>query len=341
MAKRKTKRKASSKKSTHFLLYIILFLSSVIVAVAIFIAGYYTGYHSAEKKIQSHHYTQESQSGSHKVVSKIPKYKPEIKKQLKEVLEKESKAYNTASHEIDDDTLANPPKIPPLKKPISSSKEKVLNGKPKLAIIIDDTSTASQVRAIKSLHIPITMSFLPPSKARPHSAQLAAKESFYMVHLPMEALHFNAEEPYTMRVNDSQEKILQRVKEIKKLFPRVHYINNHTGSKFTSNEKAMEKLIYAFNKYNILFVDSRTIGKTKAPKVLKALGMRYVSRDIFLDHHPDKIYIKGQIRKAVALAKRKGIAIAIGHPHKATLQALYESKDLLKQVDLVQINQIY
>ena len=55
----------------------------------------------------------------------------------------------------------------------------------------------------------------------------------------------------------------------------------------------------------------------------------------------DKAYVREQIKKAIAIAKRKGYAIAICHPHKNTLQVLYESKNLLRDVDLVQVDKIY
>jgi len=54
----------------------------------------------------------------------------------------------------------------------------------------------------------------------------------------------------------------------------------------------------------------------------------------------EKEYVLGQIKIAIKVAKSHGSAIAIGHPHKNTLQALYESKKLLKQVDLVYINRL-
>jgi len=143
-----------------------------------------------------------------------------------------------------------------------------------------------------------------------------------------------------LRINDSQQLIMDRVAEIKRLFPKVQYINNHTGSKFTANETAMNRLISAFNYNKINFIDSRTTAQTKAPQVLKNFGLNYVARDVFLDHHMEKEYVLGQIKIAIKVAKSHGSAIAIGHPHKNTLQALYESKKLLKQVDLVYINRL-
>ncbi|MDQ7062364.1 MAG: divergent polysaccharide deacetylase family protein [Sulfurimonas sp.] len=206
---------------------------------------------------------------------------------------------------------------------------------------MDDVSVKSQVNAIHSLGLNLTMSFLPPSAARPKSAKLASKEDFYMVHLPMEAQNYSAEEPNTLRITHSQSQISSRVQEIKKLFPKVRYINNHTGSKYTSSEIAMNRLIMALNANNISFIDSRTTAQTKVPKVMKNFGLKYVARDIFLDHHMDKPYIMSQIKRAIKIAKAEGIAIAIGHPHKNTILALYESKKLFKDVDLVLINKIY
>nr|WP_275716261.1 divergent polysaccharide deacetylase family protein [Sulfurimonas sp. SAG-AH-194-L11] len=258
-----------------------------------------------------------------------------VSKRLKNVLKKEtkSKQYVSASHEIDGSSLASVPKMAKRKKVIPSYKAR-------LAIIIDDVGTKAQVNAIKSLRLPLTMSFLPPSKARPNTAKLAKLETLYMVHLPMEAQNWSAEEPNTLRIHDRQKVISARIKEIKELFPKVEYINNHTGSKFTSSEVAMNRLIFALNANNIHFIDSRTTAQTKAPKVLKNFGLPYVARDVFLDHHMDKAYVLEQIKKAIKVAKSHGTAIAIGHPHKNTLQALYESKELLKDVELVYINRL-
>ena len=94
------------------------------------------------------------------------------------------------------------------------------------------------------------------------------------------------------------------------------------------------------NANNISFIDSRTTAQTKAPMVLKNFGLNYVARDVFLDHRMDKKYIKGQIEKAIKIAKKHGSAIAIGHPHANTILALSESKKLFKEVELVYINRL-
>ncbi|WP_457743435.1 divergent polysaccharide deacetylase family protein [Sulfurimonas sp.] len=333
MAKRKKSSKVNKSikvdKSSKILGYVAWTLSIVAGIIISLTIGYYFGISDATKAFHS---KKEKQKITQ--MKKSPRKELTVKKRLEEVLHKGGVKYTTAAHEIDDESLANPPKI-------KNKKLIIYNHKPKLAIIIDDVQTASQVKAIKSLHIPLTMSFLPPRPGRPNSAKLASHEKFYMVHLPMEAMHFSSPEPDTLKVNDSQKKISQRIAEIKKEFPRVQYINNHTGSKFTSNEVAMNRLIFALKANNINFIDSRTTAKTMAPKVLKNFGLKYVARDVFLDHHMEKAYVLKQIKEAIKVAKAHGHAIAIGHPHKNTLAALAESKDLFKDVDLVQINKIY
>jgi len=327
------KHKHNKKKQTNnkILTYLAWALALIALVLSSLLAGYYVGFSDGKIKAKKIYTKKVNQQKTHK--KSLDKHKASVSKRLKSVLKKDTKQYISASHEIDGNNLAHVPKMANRKKVITTHKAR-------LAIIIDDVGTKSQVEAIKSLKLPLTMSFLPPSKARPNSAKLAKLEDLYMVHLPMEAQNWSAEEPNTLRIHDRQNIISARIKEIKKLFPKVKYINNHTGSKFTSNEIAMNRLIFALNANNIFFIDSRTTAQTKAPKVLKNFGLKYVSRDVFLDHHMDKPYVLKQIKQAIKIAKSHGTAIAIGHPHKNTLQALYESKELLKDVELVYINRL-
>ena len=331
---RKKKKVGTGSKVLNIIAWV---LAAIALVLSSAVGGYYFGYEDAQKDMHKKVLVEKQKrlaTLKKFEKQKIKKEKKSVTKQLKEVLKKETSHYITASHEPDDNTLAKPPKR-------VKREPKYLTSKPKLAIIIDDISTKAHVNVVKGLHLPLTMSFLPPSAARPNSAKLAKKEKIYMVHLPMEAQSFSAEEPDTLRVRDSQNKIYDKVKEIKKLFPRVRYINNHTGSKFTSNEVAMNRLIYALNAQNINFIDSRTTAKTQAPKVLNNFGLSYVARDVFLDHHMDKQSVIKQIKRAIKIAKEHGTAIAIGHPHKNTIAALRESKYLFKDVELVYINRLY
>jgi len=346
------KKKKTTTSANYVLTYIAWGLAIVALIMTTLLAGYYLGYEDATSDMKEQIRIEKQKTSVVKQKAKVYKKTQSVNKRLKKVLEKDIKPVPplnkkvkknlkrdiipdiSASHEYENSATEEPPKRE--KREINR-----VSTRPKLAIIIDDVSTKSHIRAIKRVGLPLTMSFLPPSKARPNSARLASKESFYMVHLPMEALKYRGEEPLTLRVNDSASVIKNRIDSIKKAFPRVRYINNHTGSGFTANERAMNRLITALTANNISFIDSRTTAQTKAPKVMKNFGFKYVARDVFLDHHMEKSYVIKQIKEAVRIAKLHGTAIAIGHPHKNTLAALRESKYLFKDVDLVYINRLY
>ncbi|HEC2681902.1 TPA: divergent polysaccharide deacetylase family protein, partial [Campylobacter coli] len=186
----------------------------------------------------------------------------------------------------------------------------------RLAIIIDDMANISQVRALQALKLKLIPSFFPPDKNHIDTPKLALKFDFYMVHLPLAAMNYTKPELDTLNPSDSEKRIFKKIQQVKKDFKDLKFINNHTGSLFTSDEKAMKKLYKAFEKEELIFVDSKTIASSKAPKVAKALGQIYIQRDVFLDNRDDVAYIKNQLIEAVRLAKQKGFAIAIGHPRK-------------------------
>jgi uncharacterized protein len=236
--------------------------------------------------------------------------------------------------------IENPQPIVIKKEPKEKPLDTIINTRPKLSILIDDVTASWQVKRIEDIGYPITMAFLPPNNRHRNSARIAQGIENYMIHLPLEASSKRYEEGDTLHVNDSYEVIEQRIAQVKKYYPNAKYLNNHTGSKFTSNGKAMDRLFQALKKHDLIFVDSRTTSKSVTKKYAKKHNLRYLSRNIFLDNKQDKNYIQKQLQKAVKIARSKGQAIAIGHPHKITIQTLKESKHLLKGIDVVYINQI-
>jgi len=332
-----SRRKSKKTKNTSLIINVLVAVFVLLFAGIIGIVSYKSGFSDGKKYVENKH-TKEQDKLVKKITS-IAAPKNDLVGKLQNVLAKERmKGEVNPNHEFDASPLGRPPKGP--KREVSKTKIYSNFKKPRLAIIIDDVSFAHDVKSIKALKIPLTMSFLPPTKIHPNSAKLASREKIYMVHLPLEAMNFKAEETTTLRASDSREKINRRVLEIKKLFPRAYYVNNHTGSKFTADERAVKNLIVSLNRQGIGFLDSRTTSKTKVPQVMKSLGKKYIARDIFLDHESDIHYIQNQILKAIKKAKEHGFAIAIGHPRKDTLQALKNSKKILKSVELVYINKV-
>lgn len=218
---------------------------------------------------------------------------------------------------------------------------KIRNEIPKLAIIIDDVASYEHINEIKKINLKLTPSLMPASKDFPNTPKIAKNLEFYMIHLPLEALNYNSNSIKTLKVNDSFEEISKEIYKIRKDFPNAKFINNHTGSKFTSNKKAVQKLVDVLDEYGFIFVDSKTISNSKVEEVLKSKNQKYIFRDVFLDNTQNLKDIENELKKAVKISKKRGFAIAIGHPKKQTLKVLNNSGDILKGVEVVYLKDIY
>ncbi|WP_096024228.1 divergent polysaccharide deacetylase family protein [Campylobacter lanienae] len=220
--------------------------------------------------------------------------------------------------------------------------KKPIVDRPKLAIIIDDISTFYQAKKIKSLNLNITPSIFPPSANYPNSAKVANEFEFYMIHLPLEAMNYQAQEKNTLKVGDSSAKVESEISKIRSNFPKAIYINNHTGSKFTSDYDSLKKLFIAFKKHNMIFIDSYTTKDSKAKILSSEFGNKYLKRDVFIDNTKDEKAIINKLKEAIKIAQKSGFAIAIGHPYEQTFKALKGFKsELESQVDIIFLRDLY
>ena len=325
--KKRTHRK--SKKSSNFKRDTLIFLA-LFLMVALIAFGYFLGQkHSAEskktvpasKKIKEKAVTHTKKIRQNDTPKKVPVKTAPVKK-INEV--KRRTAHTKLINNNDHVVLAYQSK------------------RAKLVIIIDDVHTQAQINAIKALNMKVTPSIFPPYKLAPNSHLLARGLKHYMVHLPMESSNVQFNTQYkTLKTSFTKKRIHSRVKEIRTLFPGAKYINNHTGSVFTANYKAMYTLYRALRKEGFVFIDSVTTGSSKVKKITHDFGDAYVARDTFIDNVHTVPAIHKQLIHAVKLAKKNGYAVVIGHPHSITMKALASAKTIFKDIDLVYIDEIY
>ncbi len=211
---------------------------------------------------------------------------------------------------------------------------------PRLAIIMDDIGNAKQVRDFQQIPFAITPSIFPATKRHRNTPLFAKKFKCYMVHMPMEAFNFSRPEENTLEVSDSIDIIEEKIAAMYQDFPNAVAINNHTGSKFTSDSKAMDRLFCVLDKYDINFIDSKTAPHTRGKETGILHNRVVLERNVFLDNEPDVAYILNQLKKAVRYAKKHGVAIAICHPRPETFEAFQEAAYLIKDVKMVFIDEL-
>ncbi|HET7569940.1 MAG TPA: divergent polysaccharide deacetylase family protein [Gammaproteobacteria bacterium] len=200
------------------------------------------------------------------------------------------------------------------------------NTHPVVAIIIDDlgNSLALDKQAI-ALPGPVACSFLPDT---PYAARLArvahhaGKE--VLLHLPLEALGHEKLGPGGLTLPMTRREFVTTVRADLAAIPDVDGVNNHMGSLLTQHPGDMAWLMETLKQFAapLFFVDSRTTPRTVAYRIAREYGVPATSRDVFLDDVQTKAAINRQLQELIAIAKRHGTAVAIGHPYAVTLAVL-------------------
>jgi len=195
---------------------------------------------------------------------------------------------------------------------------------PVIAIVIDDLGDdyAGTRRAI-ALPKAVSLSFLPYPSTTPELAR-AAKAAGHqiLVHVPMEPDGTVDPGPNALLTALPKTELLRRLDWDLARVPGHAGINNHEGSRFTADRAALVPVIEALADRHVFFLDSRTTPLSAVVPVARALGVASAGRDVFLDDDQSPKAIAAALAQTEALAKRDGVAIAIGHPHAATLDAL-------------------
>ncbi len=193
-----------------------------------------------------------------------------------------------------------------------------------VALIIDDCGQwLSTEQALIALPIPITMSVLPHVRYTARIAQEAADAGKgVMLHLPMEPLSHAYPGPGEVKDAMTDEQVAKQTEDDVAQVPLAKGANNHEGSAASSDERVMKDVVAVFKEHGLFFVDSRTSAKSVAQQTAQDAGVPNAKRDVFLDDQADVAYTETMLERAVAIARRNGSAIAIGHPKPTTLAAI-------------------
>ncbi len=198
------------------------------------------------------------------------------------------------------------------------------DGKPRIAIVIDDMglSNAASEKAI-ALPAPVTLSFLPyGAKLEELTEKARASGHEVMLHLPMEPLGHEKPGNGALLISQTTDDMREKLERALNSFSGYEGVNNHMGSKFTADRASMERVMEVLKDRNLFFLDSYTSSRSVGAEVAQGMGVPTEIRDVFLDDTASLAAINAQLAETERVARRKGYAIAIGHPNAATLTAL-------------------
>lgn len=248
---------------------------------------------------------------------------------------------SSAAPAVPPDQVAAIPKLPAptgdlpwLKNAVPSP---VVGGRPMIAIVIDDLGVdRKRTGKISDLPGPLTTAFL--SYARDVGVQARAARANgheLLVHVPMEPSVDMDPGEGALLISMTPETVAETLREDLAKFDGYVGINNHMGSRFTEDEPRMRVVISALKDRGLLWLDSRTTARSAGGDLARQMGVPYAERNIFLDNEETLPAIQAQLAEVEKTARKHGYAIAIGHPHDATIEALSRWLPSLERKGLV------
>lgn len=197
--------------------------------------------------------------------------------------------------------------------------------RPMISIVLDDVGVARQhAEMAVALPAPIVLSIMTyAGNAAALAREAHAKGHEVMVHMPMQPMNDAINPgPNALSVGMEALEIKRRVDWGLGRLAGYVGLNNHMGSRFTQDAEGMRVVLAEAKRRGLLFLDSKTIAGSIGDKLAAEMGVTHIARDVFLDDDMSEAAVARQLANAEAIARKRGYAVAIGHPHPATIAVL-------------------
>lgn len=212
--------------------------------------------------------------------------------------------------------------------------------KGKLAVVIDDAGRDLESQHVyESLGIPLTLAVM-PNQVHTRDAALSwhAHGLPVILHQPMESVSGIGMESKVILTSMSDEEIRSLLKSSLSQVPEAVGINNHQGSKATTDRHTMDVVMNELHHRRLFFFDSRTNSTTAADAAAASYGVPYVRNDLFVDNEADVAAISAMIREAAKRAQKYGTYVIIGHCRPKTAEAF---RQMVPQLEKEGIQFVY
>ncbi|HEX6087121.1 MAG TPA: divergent polysaccharide deacetylase family protein [Thermoanaerobaculia bacterium] len=194
-----------------------------------------------------------------------------------------------------------------------------------IVLIIDDLGFDGQpLDRLMALDPNINASILPNgTRTAEFARRLNARGFEILCHLPMEPRGGETPGRNAILTSMSDDEIARVTRENIQAVPHAVGVNNHMGSRATSDRRVMTSVLRAMPE-ELYFIDSRTAAGSVAEDVARELNVPTAARHVFLDDVATEGAVRRQVRELAEAAEKRGVAIGIGHPYPVTMRVLAE-----------------
>jgi polysaccharide deacetylase 2 family uncharacterized protein YibQ len=209
----------------------------------------------------------------------------------------------------------------------------VTASKGQIVLIIDDVGFDHQpLDAAMRIDPNLNFSILPNAQHAQQFAEELHRAGFEVLcHLPMEPVDYPRQSPGKNAVmttmTDAQ--IAETTREDIAAVPHAAGVNNHMGSRATSDPRVMRAVLTSLPK-GMFFIDSMTTSKSVGQQLAREMRIPTAARQVFLDDVQQEDAVRKQLAQLMADSAQRGIAIGIGHMYPVTVRVLNEAAPELR-----------
>jgi len=198
------------------------------------------------------------------------------------------------------------------------------SGHPKITFVIDDIGNNNHyTNQLKALGDKVTYAILPLLPYSGFYGDLSRTTGAEVIlHLPLDTMLDKIPGRGLIVGTMSKEDILDMLARDLDSVPNYVGVNNHMGSRGTTDRDMMTIILSELKRRHLFFLDSYTTPESVVPAVGRSLGLPILARGVFLDNEDSKPAIRAELDELRAVARAKGNAIAIGHYRVKTLEVL-------------------
>ena len=244
--------------------------------------------------------------------------------------------------------------VPPPKRKLARERKEAEKHKPAgtekaavIAVVIDDLGQVSApARELIALPYKITLAVMPGLPQSKKITELAKQnDREVLLHLPMEPKNRNGKREAfgTLRSDMTPMEFMAAISADIDAVPGAVGGEQPRRLGLTENPEAMKFLMDKLNDRGLFFLDSLTGPKSSAYATAKDAGLKAAKRDVFIDNESNSpAAIRAQLDELARIARKRGSAIGIGHPHPATMSELKKWLETLDEqgIEVVPVSRL-
>jgi len=197
----------------------------------------------------------------------------------------------------------------------------------KIAIVLRGLGVKDELtaRAIREMPRQVAMGFVPYGEDLKKGTQQARdRRHDVLLQIPLEPEGYpeNNPGPHTLLTSLSIDENLERLDWLLDRFDGITGVTNYLGDKFASAPGAFAPMLMELKARGLIYVDDQKAANATTRQLARQVSLAYSVADVVIDKSREPQAITAKLEDLEAKAKANGSAIAIGHAHAATLDAL-------------------